>query len=322
MTQNLELDEAPVQPMPASYVEFVRQLWREQEKESRHTLLRKDVLARRPVFLNLLASATLATELRRVYETPIGPKIAVALTDQAVCVPGLWLSEDKRTKEEKVAQFDKLRTVIREVSALLDQDRSMPDEEDTTRLSSSKVDAIAHRPVPAAFENIYSRPFSVRHWNGWKGLQLPDLKGTRLRLSLYQLHAILRAFDQPLAEALENINEFRTHAIDDPVLMHIGQIGKGIPKIRYAALLLDQSIDRFAAAFTQYKRKLSRDKLVSAFVMAIYPNTIEEVANFKAINRICHSRRQLEINTEVNPRLKAVPPETGSEKKRANETQD
>jgi hypothetical protein len=309
MIDDLELSEAQVHSsMPASYVEFVRQLWRTQEKESRHTWSREDVLARRSIFLNLLASEKLAPVLRCVYETPVGPQIAEALTIQAVHVPGLWMSEDKRTKEEKAAQFDKLRMAIKEVSELLDQDRSVPDEGDTTRRSSSKVDAIAHRPIPAAFQNIYSRPFSVRHWNGSRGPQL--------RLSLYQLHAILRAFDKPLAQAIESINKFRTHAVDDPVLMHIGQIGKGTAWIRYAALLLDQSVDRFAADFTQFKRKLSRDKLVSAFVMGLYPNTVEEVADSKAINRICRSRRN-ETSTEDKPDLRAVPPETQPETDRS-----
>jgi hypothetical protein len=314
MIDDLELSEAQVHSsMPASYVEFVRRLWRAQEKESQYTWSHKDVLARRPVFLQLLVSQRLAMELRRVYETPVGPQIAEALTSQAVWVPELWMGEDKRTKEEKVAQVKQLRSATKTVVALLDKDRSAPNEQDerdpTERVaagdrrvkrSSSKVDAIAHRPIPAAFENIYSKSFSVRHWNGWMGPQLPDLTGIRLRLSLYQLHEILRAFDKPLAEAIENINKFRTHAVDDPILMHMGQITKGTPWIRHAALLLDQSVDRFAADFTQFKRKLSRDRLVSAFVMAIYyPKEEKEVVSCKAINRICHSRRKLITRSEA-----------------------
>lgn len=80
--------------MPASYVEFVRRLWLAQEKESRHTWSRESVLASRPVFLQLLASERLATELRRVYQTSVGPQITEALTGQAVHVPSLWESED------------------------------------------------------------------------------------------------------------------------------------------------------------------------------------------------------------------------------------
>ena len=79
MADDLELGEAQAHAsMPPSFVEFVRQLWREQEKESQYTWSRKDVLARRPVFSKLLASETLATELCRVYETPVGPQIAEA----------------------------------------------------------------------------------------------------------------------------------------------------------------------------------------------------------------------------------------------------
>jgi hypothetical protein len=71
MTDNLQLDEAKVaSSMPASYVDFVRQLWRTQEKESRYTWGRELEIARRPVFLRLLASDELGAELRRVYETP------------------------------------------------------------------------------------------------------------------------------------------------------------------------------------------------------------------------------------------------------------
>lgn len=282
MTENLTLGEAQAHPsMPAPYVEFVRQLWHTQENESQYSFSRKLVAARRPVFLDLLASERLGTELRRVYETPVGPQIAEALTNQAVYIPELWISEDKRSKKEQAAQFKKLRTAINRVSAVLDQDRTMPNEEDTTekaaanchqskRTRLNKVDAIAHRPIPAAFENVFSEPLIVRHWNGWVGPDVPDVKGLRLRLSLYQFHQILRAFDKPLGQAIENINRFRTHAVDDPVLKHMGQITKGTPRIRYAALLLDLSLDRFTDDFTKFKRKLSRDELLSGVVMAIW----------------------------------------------------
>src|ERR1035437_1539737 len=127
MTENLTLGEAQAHPsMPAPYVEFVRQLWHTQENESQYSFSRKLVAARRPVFLDLLASERLGTELRRVYETPVGPQIAEALTNQAVYIPELWISEDKRSKKEQTAQFKKLRTAINRVSAVLDQDRTMP----------------------------------------------------------------------------------------------------------------------------------------------------------------------------------------------------
>ena len=140
---------------------------------------------------------------------------------------------------------------------------------------------------------------SCESWNGSIPPRKPDLKGMRLRLSLYQLHEILRAFDKPLGQAIENINKFRTHAVDDQIVMHMGQVPKGIAWIRHAALLLDQSIDRFSCDFTQFKRKLSRDKLVSVFVMAIYPNIREETADYKAINRICVSRRKSIRNSVI-----------------------
>jgi hypothetical protein len=282
MVDDLELRKAQVHSsMPASYVEFVRRLWLAQEKESQYTWSHEAVIATRPLFLKLLASARLAAELCRVYETPVGPRIAEALAGQAVHLPGLWESEDKRTKEEKAAWYKRLRRTIKALSALLGQDRSVPDDYETTR-----------RLPPLAFENVFSEPLLARSWNGWVGRQVPNLEGVRLRLSLYQLDAILRAFDKPLAKGIETINKFRTHAVDDPVLMHMGQITKGTPWIRHAALILDQSIDQFAADFTQFKRKVSRDRLVSAFVMAIYPNTMEEVASSQAINRICGSRRK------------------------------
>jgi hypothetical protein len=88
MTDEPELGEVQVHAsMPTQYVEFIRQLWREQEKESRYTWSRPLVLARRPVFWNLLASEKLAEELRRAYESRVGPKIAEALADQAVYIP-------------------------------------------------------------------------------------------------------------------------------------------------------------------------------------------------------------------------------------------
>jgi len=310
MIENLELGETLAHPsMPASYVEFVRQLWRTQTNESQNTFGRELVAARRRVFLRLLASERLGKELGRIYEMPVGSKIAEALTSQAVHIPELWKSEDKRPKKEQVTQFKKLRTAIKEVSSLLDEDRRVPDEEDTTEVSSgeyrqgkrsSKVDARAHRLVPLAFENVLSAPLLVRSWNGWIPSRKPDLKGMRLRLSLYQLHEILRAFDKPLGQAIENINKFRTHAVDDQIVMHMGQVPKGIAWIRHAALLLDQSIDRFSCDFTQFKRKLSRDKLVSVFVMAIYPNIREETADYKAINRICGSRRKSIRNSVIS----------------------
>jgi len=115
-------------------------------------------------------------------------------------------------------------------------------------------------------------------------------------LSLYEVHDALRACDKPLRQLIDNINKFRTHAADDPILRHMGQVTKGTPWIRHAALILDQSIDRFAADFTQFKRKLSRDRLVSAFVMAIYyPKEKKEVVSYKAINRICRLRREPDL---------------------------
>jgi hypothetical protein len=305
MSKNLELTKAQTHAaMPASYVEFVRRLWHRQLNASRYSWSHDLATARRSVFLKLLASERLGTELRRVYETPVGPQIAEALTSQAVHIPELWESEDKRTKKEKAAQFKKLRTAIKEVSALLDQDRSMPDEEDLTepgtaryprgKRSSSKVDARAHRPIPAAFENVLSEQLVVSRWN-WPPQFAKNLKGARLQLSLYQFHEILQAFDKPLRRMIENINKFRTHATDDPLLRHMGQIPKGTAWIRYAALLLDQRIDRFNNDFK--KCKLSRDKLVSAFVTAIYPNTNDESANYKAMNRICRLRRKLIANS-------------------------
>ena len=131
MIDDLKLGEAQVHPsMPAPHVEFVRQLWRAQENESRHTWSRELVTARRPVFLGLLASEMLGEELQRVYEIAVAPKIAEALTRQAVHIPGLWMSEDKRTKEEKVAQVSKLKSAIETVVGLLDKDRSVPSEEE------------------------------------------------------------------------------------------------------------------------------------------------------------------------------------------------
>jgi len=124
MTEISDLGEAHPS-LPAPYVEFVRQLWRTQKTRSRHSWSRKPVLARKSVFSSLLASERLGTELRRVYETSVGPQIAKALTRQAVHIPRLWMSEDKRTKKEKAAQFRNIKTVIKAVSGLLDRDRSV-----------------------------------------------------------------------------------------------------------------------------------------------------------------------------------------------------
>jgi hypothetical protein len=212
--------------MPAPYVEFVRQFWRTQEKESRHIWSRGSVLARQSVFSGLLTSERLSTELRRVYRTPVGPTITQALTCQAVHILELWLSEDKRTKKAKAAQFKKLKTAIKAVSTLLDQDCTMPDEEDATEIakrSSSKVEARAPRPIPLAFDNLLSEPVVVGRRTS---------QAIRLRFSVYELNQIMRAFQKP---------------IDDS----------------------------------------------SAFVMAIYPDTKDEVADYKAINRICAPRRKL-----------------------------
>ena len=133
MSENLELNEAQTHPsMPVSYVEFVRQLWRTQRNKSQNSFSRELFTARGPVFSRLLASERLGTELRRVYETQVGPQITEALTSQAVHIPELWKSEDKRPKKEQAVQFKKLRAAIRVVSSLLDEDRMVPHEKDTT----------------------------------------------------------------------------------------------------------------------------------------------------------------------------------------------
>jgi hypothetical protein len=140
MNDNLQLDDAKVAPsMPTAYVDFVRRLWRKQEKESRYTWGRKMVMARRPVFLRLLASDELSAVFRHVYEKPVGPKIAEALTRNAVQIPQLWMGEDKWNKEEKVAQVKRLRSAINNVVALLGKDRSAP-------------------PPWLVFENVFSKP--------------------------------------------------------------------------------------------------------------------------------------------------------------------
>lgn len=264
MSDNLQLNEAKVAPsMPSLYVDFVRQLWRTQEKGSRHTWGRELEMARRPDFLRLLASDKLGAELRRVYETPVGPKIAEALTRQAVHIRQLWIGEDKRIKKKKVAQVENLRSAMKKVVALLGKDRSAPEAaNDSARL---------------VFENVFSKPVLVGRRNG---------PPTKAALSLYEIHDALQAFDKPLRQMIENINKFRTHAVDDPLLGHMGQ----------AALWLDQSIDRFAHDFTTFNRKLSRDKLVSAFVIALYgPNG--PIADYRAINRICGPRRKSITNS-------------------------
>ena len=130
--------------------------------------------------------------------------------------------EDKRTKKKKIAHVGKLRSAIKNVVALLGKDRSAP--------------AAADGLPRLIFENVFSKPVLVGRRNG-----LP----TKAALSLYEIHEALQAFDKPLRQMIENINKFRTHAVDDPLLMHMGQVTKGTPYIRYAALLLDQSIDRF-----------------------------------------------------------------------------
>lgn len=287
MIKSLELGEAhPL--LPASYVGFVRKLWHAQESKSQHTWSRESVLARQSVFSNLLASERLGTELRRVYETPVGPKIAIALTRQAVHIPELWDSEDKRTKNEQLTQFRQLKSDLIKTLAVLDQDRAMSNRTDTTEIkqrrakrSASKLEAKTYRPMRLAFDDLVSGPLVVGRGRG---------RAIRVSLSIYDLNRILRAFQRSIDAKIENINKFRKHAADDPVLRHMGQMTKGTPSIRYAALLLDQSIDRFSGHFT--RRNLSRDKLVSAFVMAIYPNTKEEVGSYKAINRICLQRRK------------------------------
>jgi len=268
MPDNLQLDEAKVAAsMPDPYVDFVRQLWRVQEKESRHTWGRKLDLARRPVFLRLLASNELGAELRRTYETPVGSKIVEALTRQAVHIQELWMGEDNRTKKKKVAQVKKLRSAIKNVVALVGEDRSAPEADHLARL---------------VFENVFSKPVLVGHHNG---------SPIKVALSLYKIHEALQGFDKSLRQMIENITKFRTHAVDDPLLRQMGQVTKGTPYIRYAALLLDQSLDRFASDFRRFKRKLSRDKLVSAFVKALYKPK-PPIADYQAINRICGPRRK------------------------------
>jgi hypothetical protein len=195
--------------------------------------------------------------------------------------------------EKRVAEVEKVRSAIKTVVAVLDKDRSAPsdeDEQDATggapgdrraKRSSSTLDAISHPVITLTFENVLSKPVLVGRSDG---------PGIGLSLSLYEVHDALRAFDKPLHQHSKNIKKFRTQAVDDPILMNMGQIVKGTAWIRYAALLLEQSVDRFAADFT---RKLSRDKLVSAFVNAICPENAEEVMSSKAINAICLPRRKL-----------------------------
>ena len=148
---------------------------------------------------------------------------------------------------------------MKKVVALLGKDRSAPE-------------AANNNGPRLVFENVFSKPVLVGRRNG---------PPTKAALSLYEIHDALQAFDKPLRQMIENINKFRTHAVDDPLLGHMGQ----------AALWLDQSIDRFAHDFTTFNRKLSRDKLVSAFVIALYgPNG--PIADYRAINRICGPRRK------------------------------
>jgi hypothetical protein len=296
MIDNLTWDGIQVHAsMPASYVRFVKRLWREQTDEFQHTFSPETATERQSVLSDLLASESLATELCRVYKIPVGGKIARALTRQAMSAPELWRFEDRRPKKEKADQFKNLKLAINRVSALLDKDRqdTLAQPRRTKHIPSKKVDAC--RPIPLAFENMFSEPLVVRHWR-LVGPMPPDLTGIRLRISLYQLSQILHAFDKPLAETIEKIDKFRTHLVDDPVLKFIGQIHKGNGAVRHAALLLDGSIDRFAGEFAKFKRKLSRDTLVSAFVRVICPNNKEEVTNYKAINQMCLPRRKLIAN--------------------------
>ena len=84
MIDDLELSETVAHSsMPASYVEFVRQLWRTQAKELKYTFGHWAALAA-DLFSRLLASEGLGTELGRIYVTPVSPQIPEALTTQAV----------------------------------------------------------------------------------------------------------------------------------------------------------------------------------------------------------------------------------------------
>ena len=289
MKKSIDLCEAQVHPsMPASYVEFVRKLWRTEEDKSRHTWSSQLTAARRPVYLRLLASETLGIELQRVYETSVGPKIAKALTSQAVHIPELWMSEDKRTKKDQAGQFktlDSALSAMKRVLTVLDRDRTLTNKKEVTHNRpvtrfSSKLDAQAHRPLPLAFGDLRSEPVALNLGSGPK----------RVRLSIYDLNRILRAFDKPINQKIGNISTFRTHAADDPVLRFLGQITKGTPQVRHAVPLLDLSIDRYARDFKNLN--LSRDKLISAFVRTIYPNKDDRVSTYQAVNRICSKRRK------------------------------
>ena len=111
------------------------------------------------------------------------------------------------------------------------------------------------------------------------------MRGSRLHLSLYELHEILRAFTRPIEEGIRRL------AIGDPFIKHLGQITKGDAEARFAALVLDRAFDQFIDVFEDRNNNLSRDALVSTFLRALYPNKGDDIVDYKAVNRYCGQRR-------------------------------
>lgn len=272
----------PNPSMPQDFVKYVRQLWCKQIIDASALSLYFEVMeARLPKFRRLITCEHLSEEIKKAYCTPAGPRIVERLARSAVSVPELHELQDRRPIDKRLANIRQVRRGIDKLLLALERDRGKLRKGKKHGSIQQVTDDELH-PIGSP-TNIRSEPIrqTCRPKHGPK-------VGT-VRLTLFDLDVILRSFIKPINQAINE--KFRNVPVDDP-LVPLGQVAKGWSKIPHAALVLDSAIDGYEEDLKRATPRLSRDRLVSAFVEVAVPNQVREAVGPKAINSYCRARRK------------------------------
>ena len=187
----------PVASLPLAYVTFIRRRWVVAVGRHGGPYYRKYVRDQFEIFQRLLLSHELGAVLEKLYALgPIGGKITKTLVDQALAVPGVWRGADKRITTVREKQLERLETTIESLVKILDEDRSDPQDK-KPEVYANDVDLSAHRPAHELFRDVVSEELKPGLWRRWRQPARQALRGSRLQLSVYELHEILRAFIGP-----------------------------------------------------------------------------------------------------------------------------
>jgi hypothetical protein len=132
-------------------------------------------------------------------------------------------------------------------------------------------------------ENLWSDSISASRWRKVDNRGRP-LRSTPARyiLSIYDLHTIVRAFETSLPDYIATL---RREENDRAAT-------KGNPALRYAARILNATLDPFAASFQSRQIKFSRYGAISCFIGALYGKYYDSrVYEPRRVHGWCRPRR-------------------------------